>query len=77
MLLLPQPTVQKNSLLQRHLWLCEQFAQRSCECSVTGSVQSQVGWGFEQPDLVKDVPACGMGVGLDDLQWFLPTQTVL
>jgi len=29
--------------------------------------QSQVGWGFEQPDVVKDAPAHGMGVGLDDL----------
>ncbi|KAK4810510.1 hypothetical protein QYF61_004290 [Mycteria americana] len=35
----------------------EQVAQRSCECPITGSVQGQVGWGFEQPDLVKDVPA--------------------
>ena len=25
------------------------------------------GQGFEQPDLVKDVPAHGKGVGLDDL----------
>ena len=27
-----------------------------------GSVQGQVGWGFEQPDLVEDVPAHGRGV---------------
>ena len=25
--------------------------------------QSQVGWGFEQPDLVEDVPAHGSSVG--------------
>jgi len=26
-------------------------------CSLPGSVQGQVGWAFEQPGLVKDVPA--------------------
>jgi len=31
------------------------------------SVQSEVGQGFEQADLVKDVPAHSRGVGLDDL----------
>ncbi|KAK4810947.1 hypothetical protein QYF61_013356 [Mycteria americana] len=31
----------------------EQVAQRSCGCSIPGSVQGQVGWGFEQPDLVE------------------------
>ncbi|KAK4826704.1 hypothetical protein QYF61_010919, partial [Mycteria americana] len=30
----------------------EQVAQRSCGCPLPGSVQGQVGWGFEQPDLV-------------------------
>ena len=45
----------------------EQVAQRSCGCPITGSVQGQVGPGFEQPDLVKDVPAHGRGLGLDDL----------
>ena len=29
---------------------------------VTGSVQGQDGWGFEQPDLVKDVPAHGLEI---------------
>jgi len=29
--------------------------------------QSQVGWGFEQPDLVEDVPAHSRGIGVDDL----------
>jgi len=33
--------------------------------------------GFEQPGLVKDVPARGRRVGLDDLQMSLPTQTIL
>ena len=32
-----------------------------------GSVQGQVGWGFEQPGLVEGVPAHGRGLGLDDL----------
>ena len=30
-------------------------------CPIIGSVQSQVGWGFEQLDLAKDVPAHGRG----------------
>ena len=45
----------------------EPVAQRGCGCPIIGSVQSQVGWGFEQPGLVKDVAAHGRGVGLDDL----------
>lgn len=32
-----------------------------------GSVQGQAGWDFEQPDVGKDVPAHGGGLGLDDL----------
>ena len=36
-------------------------------CPLPGSVQGQAGWGFEQPDLVKDVPAHDRRVGLDDL----------
>lgn len=35
----------------------EVVAQRSCLCSFPGSVQSQVGRGFEQSVLVEDVPA--------------------
>lgn len=31
-----------------------------------GIVQSWVGWDFQQPDLVRDDPAHGKGVGLDD-----------
>jgi len=34
----------------------EHVAQRTCGCPITGSVQGQVGWGSEQPGLVKDVP---------------------
>jgi len=39
-----------------------QVAQRRCGCPLTGSVQGQVEWGFEQPDPVEDVPAHGRGV---------------
>ena len=45
----------------------EQVAQRSCGCPIPGNIQGQVGWGFEQPDLVEDVPAHSRRVGLDDL----------
>lgn len=31
----------------------------------------------EQPDLVEDIPAHCRGVGLDDIERFLPTQTIL
>jgi len=41
----------------------EQVAQRSCGCPLPGSVQGQVGWGFEQPGLVAGVPAHSRGVG--------------
>ena len=39
----------------------EQVAQRSCGCSLAGSVQGQVGRGFEHPGLVKGVPSHGRG----------------
>ena len=45
------------------------------ECPIPGSVQGQVGRGFEQPDL--GVLVHGMGVELDDLQKSLPSQTIL
>ena len=45
----------------------EQAVQRGCECSITGNVQDQVGWGLGQPGLVLDLevgsPACGRGFG--------------
>jgi len=40
----------------------EQPAQRSCGCSLPGSAEGQVEWGFEQPGLVEGVPAHGRGV---------------
>jgi len=53
-----------------------QVAQRSCGYPLPGSVQGQVGWGFEQPGLVEGVPAHGRGIGT---RWSLrsvPTQTI-
>jgi len=44
-----------------------QVAQRSCGCSIIEYVQVQVGQGFEQPELVKDVPVHGRKVRLGDL----------
>jgi len=37
-------------------------AQRSCGSPVPGSGKGQVGWGFEKPGLVEDVPAHDRGV---------------
>jgi len=37
----------------------EQAAQSSCGCPLPGSVQAQVGWGFEQPGILEGVPAHG------------------
>jgi len=55
----------------------EQVSQRSCGCPLHGSVQGQVGWGFEQPGLVEGVPAHGRGVGTTQCSRSLVTQTVL
>lgn len=40
-------------------------------------VQDYVGQNFEQLDLVKDVPAHGKWVALDDVQRSFPTQIIL
>jgi len=45
----------------------ERVAQRGSGGPIPGNIQDQVGWGFEQPDLVSGVPARCRGVGLDDL----------
>ena len=45
-----------------------QVAQRSCGCPFPGSIQGQVGRGYEQPGLVEGVPAHGRGcLERDDL----------
>ena len=55
----------------------EQVAQRSCGGLIPGSVQGQVGWGFEQRGLVESVPVLGRGVGTRGSLRSLPTQTIL
>ena len=45
----------------------EQVAQRGSGGPIPGDIQAQVGWGSEQHDLVKDIPAHCRGVELDDL----------
>ena len=55
----------------------EQAAQRDCGCPLPGSVQGQVGWGFEQSGLVEGVPAHSRGVGTRWSLRSLPTQTIL
>lgn len=44
----------------------EQVSQRRDGCFIPGNIQGQSGWGSEQPDQVKDVPAHYRGAGLDD-----------
>lgn len=39
----------------------------SCGCPVPGSVQGQVGRGFEKSGVVQVVPVHGKGLELDDL----------
>jgi len=55
--------VRKRFFSVRVVETLEWVAQRSCGCSIAGSVQGRAGWGFEQPGLVEDVPAYGRGVG--------------
>jgi len=40
-----------------------QVAQRSCGCSLPGSIQGQAGRSSKKSGLVEDVPADGKGVG--------------
>lgn len=35
----------------------------SCGCPIPEGVQSQVGWGFEQPHLVEDISAHDWEIG--------------
>lgn len=54
-----------------------QIGQRSCGCPKPQSVQSQVERGFEEPDLVIDVPANGRRDGTKLSFRFLPTPDLL
>lgn len=44
----------------------EEVTLRSYGCFIPGN-WGQLGWGFEQPDLLKDVPTHGRADGLDGL----------
>ena len=55
----------------------EQVAQGGCGCPVSGGVQDQAGWSFEQPGLEGGVPAYCRGVGTRLSLRSLPTQTIL
>ena len=55
----------------------EQVAQRSCGCPLPGSIQDQVGLGFEQPGVVEGVPAYSRGIGTIWSLRSLPAQIVL
>jgi len=55
----------RNSLLNSGA--LAQAAQRSCECPISEGVQSHVGWGIGQSDLVGSNPSHGRGLELDDL----------
>jgi len=43
------------------------FPREVYRCPIIGHLQGQAGWGFKQPDVMKDVPAHGRSVGPDDL----------
>jgi len=55
----------------------ERVAQRVGRCLIPGNIEGQVGCVFEQPSLVKDVPADGKGVGLGELSRPLSIQIFL
>ncbi|KAK4832329.1 LOW QUALITY PROTEIN: hypothetical protein QYF61_021779 [Mycteria americana] len=59
--------MRKKPFMMRVGETLEEVALRSHGCPIIGSVQGQVGWGFEQPDLVEDVPVHGRGLELDNL----------
>jgi len=54
-----------------------QVAQPSCGFPLLGSVQGQVGQGFEEPGLVEGIPAHGREVGTRGYIRSFPTETVL
>lgn len=54
-----------------------QNIQRRCRCSIPGSVQGWIEWGFEQPGLVASVPAHGRGDGMRRSFKSLPAQDIL
>lgn len=63
--------------LMRVVRILAQVVHKSFGCPIPRNIQIQVGWGLEQPAVVEDVASHGTGFGLDDLQCYLPTQTIL
>jgi len=55
----------------------EQVAQRSYGCPFPGSVQGQIGWGFEQPELVEGAPTHSGEAGTRWSLRFFATQIIL
>ena len=63
--------VDAESVLQEFVYgeggeTLEEVTLRSCACSLPGSLQGQVGWGFEQPGLLEGVLARIRWSELDD-----------
>ncbi|KAK4814803.1 hypothetical protein QYF61_027248 [Mycteria americana] len=54
----------------------EQVAQRSCGCPVPGSVQGQVGWGFEQAGLVEGWPQFTLHILTSMIHFFIRSDPV-
>lgn len=54
-----------------------QVAQGGGRCPIPGNIPGLVGRGSGQPDLVEDVPDPCRGIGPDDPEMSLPTQTIL
>jgi len=59
--------IRKTFFYDKGVGALEQVSRRSCGCPLPGSVQGQVGCGFEQPGLVEGVPAHGRGFVPGDL----------
>ena len=47
------------------------------EAPLLGDIQSQTGWGSEQPDVAEGVPVHCRGVVIDNLYGSLPSQTII
>lgn len=51
--------------------------QRKYSVQISGNVQGQAEWGFEQPDLVEGIPVYGKRAGSRSSLRSLPTQRIL
>ena len=55
--------IRKIFFTMRVMKCCNRLPREAVAAPLPGSVQGQVGWSSEQPDLVEDVAAHGRGVG--------------